>query len=140
MNNPDDKRNAALTLPPPRRSWFTPSNQPDNQNRVDGLSDFIRALRAAPPTERERCVLDPCYAKQKFAEWGGFYVEGQDPQWNSRAIPASTVFRMYDSEPSTVPPRHRKKRDEQVVLVLDNQEDLATTGTWRCTYSPYAGS
>jgi hypothetical protein len=102
------------------------------------MNDFVIALRNAPQEERDRVILDPCYAKQKFAEWGGFFVEGHDPAWDSRAIPASTVIRVYESEHQGVPPKHRKKRDEQVVIILDSREDNNHTPTWRCTYSPYA--
>ena len=150
MNNPDDQTNAAAAAdPPPTLRWFIetspatnpPTYQPHDSHRLNGLTTFVNNLKnVATPEERNRCIFDPCYAKRKFADWGGFYLEGDHPTWDALAIPASTVFRVYESDEKTVPPRpprNRPKRDEQVIIVLENKEILDSTPTWRCTYSPY---
>lgn len=140
MNNAEDQKRAAATRTVPTRTWFIaiPAKPPADDDRLDGMDAFITELNNAPAAERARCILDPCYAKQKFAEWGGFYLEGEGPYPGFEPIPASTVIRVYESEHSTVPPRHRSKRDEQVVIILDNRENQLRTPTWRCTYTPYS--
>ncbi len=135
--------NLAVSPIPPTRQWCIRNSQgalePADDDRRHGLDAFITWLRTvATQAEKDRCILDPCYAKQKFAQWGSFYLEGDDPSADYKAIPAITVFRIYDSEHQGVPPRHRKKRDEQVVIIVNSQEDPGITATWRCTYSPYS--
>lgn len=121
------KTKNAMPLAP--RSWD------NNAHRLDALKTFITNL--ANKDERQKCCSSPRYAKRKFAEWGGFLIEGATPPPGIEPIPKNTKFLVH---------RHgsnRLRRDKRVVIVLpwesgDETEKLLDVGLWRCSYTPYA--
>lgn len=117
------------------RSWH------NDNHRMAGRAIFLSKVEPPSP-ERQKCIDSGDYAKTKFAEWGLFYIEGQeapadfpifDPTWGKTKIPSTTVFSVYENR------KHRPKRDEQVVLILPITGTRPETmdQVWRCTYTPY---
>jgi hypothetical protein len=122
----------------PTRTWLDAHDEPNDKDRIDGMNEFIRQLNdPANQGERPKCVGDPDYAKCKFAEWGGFYLEGEGPFPGLKPIPSATVFNVY--EPTTER-KEKRNRDKEVVVVLSDPNVTTSEAyeyTWRCTYTPY---
>jgi hypothetical protein len=117
--------------PVPTRSWT------NDKHQLEGLENFKKNMPIDPKDpERQRCVNDPQHAKEMFALWGEFYLQGEGPFPNLDPIPTTTVFNVY--EPTTERKTGRN-RDKEVVLILDdpNVDRESTDYTWRCTYTPY---
>ena len=129
----------------PRRTWIDtdPNVERADADRIAGMEDFVNQLNdPANKDERDKCVADPHHAKCKFAEWEGFYLQGEGPFPGFEPIPTATVFNVY--EPTTERDTGRN-RDKEVVIILDPIVDPnappvdpeAYEYTWRCTYTPY---
>jgi hypothetical protein len=117
--------------PNPTRSWT------NDKHQLEGLEKFKNNMGTDPTDpERKKCVAEPQYAKEMFALWGEFYLEGEGQYPGLDPIPTTTVFNVY--EPRTER-KTKRNRDKEVVLILADPavDNESTDYTWRCTYTPY---
>lgn len=127
MTQKTDKRANKPTM----RDWSV------MEDREYATIDFVDALQRNSK-ERDCCIKNPAYAKERFAHHGRFHLAGKKvpkgvPKPKGETpIPKSTEFRVFKKFPI-------KDRDKLVTIVLPgpgDDEDIAQD--WRCTYTPWA--
>jgi hypothetical protein len=105
----------------------------------DGKDKFSDKWKTLSNGDRKKIIKHPGLARQRFAEWGGFYLE-EDPNRprNAKPIPLEAEFRVLDGSIMA-------DRQNLITLVLRDrqtadqikQEIPDDKMIWQCTYNPY---
>jgi hypothetical protein len=100
--------------------------------------DFCDKMRA-DPTERQKCLADPAYARKSFAKDRFYLAEDPNRDKNFIPIPEKTEFRVYNEDE-----KERRQNLVTIVLPADNEtlplparQIKPAEAVWKGTWFPY---
>jgi hypothetical protein len=102
--------------------------------------DFCKRMRE-DPTERQKCLTDPAYARKSFAKDRFYLQEDPNRDPNYTPIPQDTEFRVYNED-------EKDRRQKLVTIVLPGDGIplplparliKPAEAVWKGTWFPYPG-